>query len=118
MKPVIQIPDTSKGQSAMVFVKDVWFAIYYQDGKTLRKSLKTSSKKVAISLRNKFHQELLGLGATVYVGRKPVDKIVTKPDLYIYERPPYQFKVKGKVLCESWDRADVEKARDRYVFGE
>jgi hypothetical protein len=114
MEPVIQIPDTSKGQSAMVNVKGVWFALYYKNGKVLRRSLRTGNRKDAIKFRDQFFSALLAGGATIYTGRKPQDKVLDKPNLYIYERPPYQFKVKGKVLCESWDRCEVEKARDNF----
>lgn len=100
----------------MAQVKGVWFALYYRGGKPRRRTLRTSNRKDAVKFRDQFYSDLLADGATVYTGRVPKDKIVSKPDLYIYERPPYQFKVKGKVLCESWDRADVEKARDAYVF--
>jgi hypothetical protein len=115
MEPVIQIPDTSKGQSAMVLVKGVWFALYYKDGKVLRRSLRTDNRKDAIKFRDQFFSDLLADGSTIYTGRKAQQKVLDKPNLYIYERPPYQFKVKGKVLCESWDRSEVEKARDEYI---
>lgn len=101
----------------MTFVKGVWYAIYYKDGKSCRKSLQTADKKIALRRRGQFLKELVRDGATVYAGRSAKDKLNGKPDLYIYSRPPYQFKIGGKVLCESWDRAEVEAARDAYVKG-
>ena len=100
----------------MVKVIGVWFALYYKGGKPRRRTLRTSNRKDAVKFRDQFYSDLLADGATIYAGRKAGDKILDKPNLYIYERPPYQFKVKGKVLCESWDRADVERARDAYVL--
>ena len=113
----IQIPDTSKGQLAITFVKGVWYALYYKDGKSCRKSLKTDKQKKAIVARDHFFNALTLEGATIYSGRTSKDKIKTKASLYIYTRAPYIFKVGAKVLCESWDRAVVEAARDAYVFG-
>ena len=99
----------------MVRVKNVWFALYYRNGKTLRKTLKTTDKEEAIRARNSFFAELVSEGATTYTKRTAQDKVIDKPNLYIYERPPYIFKVGGKVLFEGWDRGEVEKARDAYL---
>jgi hypothetical protein len=99
----------------MVQVKGVWFALYYRDGKALRKTLKTTNKKEAIRARNLFFLELVADGATVYTGRTAQTKVLDKPNLYIYERPPYIFKVKGKVLLESWDPDEIRTARDEYL---
>ena len=99
----------------MVQVKGLWFALYYRDGKLRRRSLRTSNKNDALLFRNYFFNDLVKDGATIYTGRKPQDKVLDKPNLYIYERAPYQFKVKGKVLCESWDRSEVERARDKFL---
>jgi hypothetical protein len=113
----IQIPDTTKGQTAMVLVRGIYYALFYKDGKSVRRSLKTSNNKEAVRARNHFYSSLVADGATVYLKRTAQDKIKNKPDLYIYARPPYLLKVNGKVLLESWDRAEVEKARDAFVYG-
>lgn len=116
-EPQIQIPDTSKGQSAMVQVRGVWFALYYKDGKVLRRSLRTGNFKDAVKFRDQFFSDLIADGSTIYTGRKAQQKVLDKPNLYVYARPPYQFKIKGKVLFESWNRSEVEKARDVYLYG-
>ena len=99
----------------MVQVKDKWFALYYRDGKPFRRALRTNNKKDAVKFRDQFFSDLIADGATVYAGRTAQDKVLDKPSLYVYERAPYLFKVGGKVLCESWDRAEVEAARDAYL---
>ena len=92
----------------------MWLALYYKDGKPFRRTLRTSNEEDAIKFRDQFFSDLLAEGATIYTGRKPQAKVLDKPNLYIYVRAPFIFKVKGKVLCESWDRDEVEKARDKY----
>ena len=113
--PMIEIPDTSKGQRAMVRVNKVWYAIYYVGVDQRRKSLGTTDEKEAKDLRDAFFRELLQKGANPYVKRTPQKKVLDKPDLYIYTRPPYQFKVKGKVIFESWDKEEVRKVRDKWL---
>lgn len=114
-EPLIQIPDTSKGQSAMVQVRGVWFALYYKDGKTFRRSLRTGNKKDAIKFRDQFFSDLLADGSTIYTGRKAQQKILDKPDLYIYKRPAYSVVVKGKLLGFTDSKEEAITMRDTYL---
>lgn len=98
----------------MTKVGNVWKALYFVDGKAARHSLKVSSEKEAIKARDAFFTSLLKEGATVYTGRSVKDKLKDKPNLYVYERPPYQFRIGAKVLFESWDKDEVVKARDKH----
>jgi hypothetical protein len=111
----IQIPDTAKGQQAIVKVKDVWFTSYYRNGKVCRHSLKTSDKKEAFKLRNKFFSFLLDEGASVYKGRNVNDKLQNKPELYIYKRKPFIFKIKNKVIGEFDTYEEALLARSSYL---
>ena len=112
---MIEIPDTSKGQRAMVRVNKIWYAIYYVGVDQRRKSLGTTDEKEARDLRDAFFHELFQKGAIPYVRRTPQKKVLDKPDLYIYTRPPFLFKVSGKVLFESWDKEEVRKVRDNWL---
>ena len=112
---MIQILDTSKGQKAVVSVKGKWFALYRKAGKIRRRALRTKNEKDALKFRDQFYSDLLADGATVYSGRQAHDKVQDKPDLYVYERPPYEFKVGGKVLLASWDKDEVIAARDKWI---
>ena len=113
---MIQILDTSKKQKAMVLIGASWYARYFKNGKEFRKALGAADEKLAIRRRNKFFRELVQQGATIKPRRTPQEKLLDKPDLYIYSRPPYQFKVKGKVLLESWDEKEVREARDTWLL--
>lgn len=110
----IQIPDTSKGQQAIVKVKGLWYANYYRDGKPYRRTLKTPNKKDAFKFRDQFFADLVADGATVYDGKAVADKLKNKPGLYIYERKPFIFKVNGQVIAECNSYAEAEKAREEY----
>lgn len=99
----------------MVFVKGYWYAIYYVGPDQRRKSLGTDDEDKALILRDEFFKMLLAKGAKPYAKRTPQQKVLDKPNLYIYERPPYFFRVGGKVLCESWDEDVVRKARNKWL---
>lgn len=111
----IQIPDTSKGQKAMVQIKSLWYAIYYRNGKPYRRSLRTTVEKDALKFRNQFFSDLARDGATVYTGRDIVAKIQDKPNLYIYRRKPVIVKIGGKIIAECDTEAEAEVARDAWL---
>ena len=111
----IEIPSTAEGQQAMVKIGKIWYALYYKGVDQRRKSLGTSDHKEATVLRDAFFQHLLQKGAIPYVKRTPQKKVLDKPDLYIYSQYPYFFKVKGKILFESWDKEEVRKVRDKWI---
>ena len=94
----------------MVHVNGVSYAIYYLNGKQRRVKLNGGTK----AERDAAFSKLVKAGATIKVGSTIKEKLSNKPDLYIYERIPYFFKFKKKVLFESWDKDEVRKFRDRY----
>lgn len=112
---MIQIPDISKGQKAMIFLKESWWAVYYEDGKQRRRNLGVREESLALVQRDKLFRQFKREGAVRYGKRTPQQKVLNKPGLYCYSRPPYQFKVKGVVLFESWAEAEVYAARDAYL---
>jgi hypothetical protein len=104
---MITIPSTNKGQLAMVLIKGTWHAIFYRDKTQCRKNLKTGDREEATKLRNKLFKTLIKEGATVRGPRTVADKIIDKPDLYIYKRPAYSVVIKGKLVgfAETYEEA-------------
>lgn len=114
---IIQIPDTSKGQSAMACVNEIWSAIYYRNGKIRRRTLRTKDYQTAVKFRDQFYSDLVAdNGATVRKGRSVADKLRSNPSLYIYKRPMYFCQITGHgTVAEGDDYKDVEKKRDKWL---
>jgi hypothetical protein len=110
---MIEYPDTTKGKG-LIYVKGVWFAAYRRNGKAARKSLKTDSPSVATLRRNKFYKSLADQGASIYRGKTVKDKLVNKPDLYIYTRKPFIVQIKGKIIAECDTIEEAYAARDEH----
>lgn len=112
----LQIPDTSKGQKAMVSMKGRWYAIYYWNAKVKRRTLRTTCERDACIFRDQFFADLVrDNGATVRPGKTTLEKLADKPDLYIYKRSPFVVQIKGKVIAECATKREARLSRDKFL---
>lgn len=89
-----------KGE-ALVYRRDKWNVVFYENGVKKMKSLSTDDIAEARIKRDEFFLNV-------------EDHTRRSSGKYVYYRKPWQFRYKGKVIAEGTTRKAMEKARDEY----
>lgn len=113
--PKITLPPIDQGQLAMVNVRGVWHMNYFKNGRPFRRTTGQSDKLKAMVERDRIRAGLVAGGATIQKARTVEEKILSKPDLYIYRQLPYRVQIGDKLVGQYATKREAETARDTYL---